>query len=84
MASSEASVRSDYLSVVISSSLTSFGAQKRFPVSITIGELKVRGKCTGILNKAHLPYPLRLQRVIQYPSCHANTHTHTHMYTGQA
>ena len=34
--------RTDYLSLVISSSLSSFGAQKRFPASTTIGELKVR------------------------------------------
>ena len=33
--------RTDYLSLVISSSLTSFGAQKRFPASTTVGELKV-------------------------------------------
>ncbi|CAI8048392.1 Tubulin-folding cofactor B [Geodia barretti] len=32
--------RTDYLSLVISSSLTSFGAQKRFPASTTVGELK--------------------------------------------
>ena len=32
---------SDYLSLVITSSLSSFGSQRRFPASITVGELKV-------------------------------------------
>ena len=34
--------QTDYLSLVISSSLSSFGSQKRFPASTTVGELKVR------------------------------------------
>lgn len=32
-----------YLNVVISSSLSGFGSQRRFPASVTIGELKVSG-----------------------------------------
>ena len=39
---SDAAGDASYLSLVISSSLSSFGSQKRFPASITIGELKVR------------------------------------------
>ena len=34
--------QTNYLSLVISSSLSSFGSQKRFPASTTVGELKVR------------------------------------------
>lgn len=57
---SDVAADSGYLSVVISSSLSSFGAQRRFPASITIGELKA--SCWGlirarlaVIRSAHIP-----------------------------
>lgn len=59
---SDVAADSDYLSVVISSSLSSFGAQRRFPASITIGELKA--SCWSLI-RAHLA-------VIRYAVCRAS------------